>query len=88
VERRISILEEHMWLAEPTVEDADRAAKALGVTRISFYRLLRTWKNDRDPAKVGVPAALNDAAGDLIRATRSSRPSCSPCRSVSRSAGT
>lgn len=55
VQRRINILDDHLRLQTPTVEDADRAAELLGMTRHSFYRLLRAWRKDKDPASIGLP---------------------------------
>lgn len=54
VQNRIRILEDHLQIEQPTVQDADRAAEALGMTRISFYRLLRAWRPAKDPLWVGV----------------------------------
>lgn len=53
VERRIGILEDHLRREESTVADADVAARALGMTTASFYRLARVWKRTRDPARIG-----------------------------------
>lgn len=57
VERRIAVLERYLARERGDEFDADKAAAELGMARQGFFRLLRAWKETRDPVKAGVTRA-------------------------------
>jgi hypothetical protein len=58
VKRRVVILEAYLALPNPTKNDRKAAMSWLGVGHAMFYRMLRQWKDSRDPAKL--PSARRD----------------------------
>jgi hypothetical protein len=63
VKGRIEALERYLAIERPTTADADAMAREFGMTRISFYRLLRTWRARRDPADLAGPGAKTGRRG-------------------------
>lgn len=58
VKRRVAILEAYLALTKPTANDRREAMTQLGVRHAMFYRMLRYWKQTRNPA--GLPGARRD----------------------------
>lgn len=69
VEKRIGVLERYLARDKGDAFDSDRAAADLGMSRPGFFRLLRAWRQTRDPVKAGVtrphgPRGRNHHGGD------------------------
>lgn len=60
---RVAALERYVAIERPTVADADDYARRFGMTRVSFYRLVRAWRIRRDPASLAGPGAKHGARG-------------------------
>lgn len=58
VKRRVAILEAYLALPKPTKNDRREAMSQLGVRHAMFYRILRDWKQTRNPAEL--PGARKD----------------------------
>jgi hypothetical protein len=58
VKRRVAILEAYLALPKPTKKDRSDAMSQLGVRHAMFYRMLRAWKQTRNPAEL--PGARRD----------------------------
>lgn len=58
VKRRVAILEAYLALPKPTENDRSEAMSQLGVRHAMFYRILRHWKQTRNPAEL--PGARRD----------------------------
>lgn len=63
VRERMAALQRYEAIDRPTVEDADAYADRFGMTRVSFYRLVRAWRASRDPASLAGPGANYGARG-------------------------
>lgn len=63
VRRRVAILDDYIALERPTENDRQEAMQRLGVKRASFYRLVRAWKEQRDPARLPGAIARKDGKG-------------------------
>lgn len=48
--RRVEILEEYTQLLDPTRADTEKFAKILNLSTIQFSRLVRTWRDHRNPS--------------------------------------
>jgi hypothetical protein len=58
VKRRVAILEAYLALPKPTKNDRRDAMSQLGLRHAMFYRMLRYWKQTRNPAEL--PGARKD----------------------------